>query len=103
MTRWLSVTISVRLFELALRWGNHCPSIDRPSVLDELGLTGESIFDLPDSEIVRLRLVERIEAENKRHLADLWKFLRDDPEGVGLVQIVFDATKAYVVTDGETL
>ncbi|VBM56249.1 Uncharacterised protein [Burkholderia pseudomallei] len=103
MIRWLSITNFVPLFELAFRWDIHCLSDDRPSVLDELGLTEELMFKLPESELVRLQLVERIEAENKRHLADLWKFLRDDPEGVRLEQLVFDTTKAYVVTHDETL
>lgn len=103
MIRWLSVTNFVRLFDLAFRWDIHCLLDERPGVLDELGLTEETMFDLPDSEIVRLQLVERIEAENKRHLDDLWRFLRGDPEGIKFQQFVFDATNAYSATHGETL
>ncbi|CAB3804278.1 hypothetical protein LMG28614_05996 [Paraburkholderia ultramafica] len=103
MIRWLAVTNFVRLFDLAFRWGIHCLSNDRLSVLDELGLTEETMFDLPDSEIVGLKLVERVEAENKQHLADLWTFLRDDPEGIKFEQLVFDATKAYAASHGDTL
>jgi hypothetical protein len=103
MIHWLSVANFERLFELALRWSIHCLSNDGPSVLDELGLTVRSIVDLPEEELVRLQLIERIEAENRQHLSDLWKFLRDDPEGVRLEQLVFDATKAHAVTHGEPL
>jgi hypothetical protein len=103
MIHWLSVANVERLFELALRWSTHRLSNDRPSALDELGLTVRSIVDRPEEELVRLQLIERIEAENRQRLADLWKFLRDDPEGVRLEQLVFDATKVYAVTQGEPL
>lgn len=98
MIRWLSVTNYVRLFHLAFRWDIHCLTGDTPGVLDELGLTKDSMFDLPDSEIVRLQHVERIEAENRQHVADLWSFLRDDSEGVQLEQIVNSVTNAYAGT-----
>lgn len=103
MIRWLSVTNFVRLFDLAFRWDIHCLTNDTQGVLDELGLTKESMLDLPDSEIVRLQLVERIKAENRQHVADFETFLRDDSEGVKLEQIVISVTNAYAAAHGESL
>jgi hypothetical protein len=103
MIRWLSLTNRVRLFELALLWDLQSASNATPGVLEELGLTGDWMLELPESELIRLRVVERIEAENKQYLADLWNFICGDPRGVELKQHVFDATNRYSVTHGESL
>lgn len=103
MIQWLSVPGFVRLFELAFRWDIRSLSNDKPDVLDELGLTEETMFDLPESEFVRLRLVERLQAENEQYLAEFWTFLHNDLEGIKIEQIVFDVTNAYAAANGETL
>jgi hypothetical protein len=101
--RWLSTTNRVQLFELAILWDLHSLSNKTPGVLEELGLTEDWMLDLPEPEIIKLELVERLAAENRQHLGDLWNFVCADPKGAELKQHVFDATNDYAKTHGESL
>jgi hypothetical protein len=102
MIRWLSATNRVQLFELALLWELHSLSNKKPGVLEDLGLTEDWMHDLPEPEIIKLELVERLAAENRQYLADLWNFICDDPKGADLKQHVFDVTNHYAATHGES-
>jgi hypothetical protein len=92
MLRWLGNAEAKPLYELAIRWDLHCLQRNhQPSVLEELGLTDDTMFDLPEEEFIRLDLITRLEAENQRHLSEFWEFIGNDPIGIGLHQLLNDA------------
>ncbi|MBN3804967.1 hypothetical protein GXB81_18195 [Paraburkholderia sp. Ac-20336] len=93
MLRWLGNAEVKPLYELAVRCDLHClQRNDQMSVLEELGLTDESMFDLPEEELIRLDLIARLEAENQRHLLEFWEFLGNDLIGIDIHHLLNDAT-----------
>jgi hypothetical protein len=103
MIRWLSAANRVQLFELALLWDLHSVSNQPRDLLEELGLTEDWMLTLPEPEIARLELVERLAAESRQYLADFWSFVCADEKGAELKQHVFDATNDYANSHGESL
>lgn len=92
MLRWLGNAEAKPLYELAIRWDLHClQRADQPGVLEELGLTDESMFALSEEELIRLDLIARLEAENQRHLLEFREFIGSDPLGVDIHHLLNDA------------
>ncbi|WP_429433755.1 hypothetical protein [Paraburkholderia sp. GAS33] len=95
MLRWLGSVEAKPLYELAIRWDLHClQSNDQPTVLEELGLTDDTMFNLTEEELIRLDVIPRLEDERQRHLSEFWKFLGNDPDGGDIHRLLNDAIDA---------
>lgn len=101
MTKWLSAITLAELSALATRWSGSRRANDKPSVLEELGLTQHSMLDLPDADVVRLGLLERLEAEERERSAELCPFMRTDDIGRNLERIIAEVAATFVVTHGK--
>jgi len=92
MLQWLGNADAKPLYELAIRWDLHClQRNDQPTVLEELGLTDDAMFDLTEEELIRLNLIPRLEDERQRHLSEFWEFLGSDPVGIDIHHLLNDA------------
>jgi len=95
MLRWLGNAEAKPLYELAIRWELHClQRNDQLTVLEELGLTDDTMFDLTEEELIRLDLIARLEDERQRHLSEFWEFLGNDPVGIDIHHLLNDAIDA---------
>jgi len=95
MIRWLSCMDTKQLYRLAIQWDvRQLQQDDQPGVLEELGLTVDSMLDLPEEELIGLDLIARLERENQQHLSDFWEFLGNDPVGVEVHRLLNDALAA---------
>jgi hypothetical protein len=96
MTNWLSSITLAQLFALANRWDGSRRANNKPGVLEELGLTARSMLDLPDAELVRLNLLERIDTEERERSAELWRFLGADDIGKHVERFAAEIAVAFV-------
>lgn len=98
--RWLTVSNYVRLREIALLWTLRFLSSDAPQdVLEAHGLNIDTFFELPESEIAKLGLIEKLAAEERQRHEQLWQFLCDEPTCGDLMQIVHDTKAAYIAAN----
>lgn len=83
----------LQLTKLASRWLAEKTQNTVPDVLESLGLTADTLVELPESELHRLNLIARLEEEDRAHLAKFGRFLEED--GVG--RQLASAIKAVLV------
>ena len=101
MTKWLLTITLVQLSALATRWDSGGRANNKPGVLEELGLTVRSMLDIPNAEFVRLKLLERFEAEERERSTELRRFLQADDIGRKIERLTAEVAAAFVATHGK--
>lgn len=96
--KWLSAITLVQLSALTTRWHDSRRADNKLGVLEELGLTPRSLLNVPDADAVRLRLLERLEAEEKERSTKLWRFLQANEIGRDVEPGALKAAAAFVAT-----
>ncbi|SAL05555.1 Putative molybdenum carrier [Caballeronia calidae] len=78
------------LVRLSILWIAEKNANRAPGVLESLGLTADTLVELPESELARLNLIERLEEEAREERAAFGRFLKSDPAGERLSSVFFE-------------
>ncbi|MFL9913997.1 putative molybdenum carrier protein [Paraburkholderia fungorum] len=78
------------LMRLSILWIAEKNANRAQGVLESLGLTADTLVELPESELARLNLIERLEEEARAERGAFGRLLKSDPAGERLSSVFFE-------------